>query len=617
LVLIQEPREIGEKDSTRSHPSFTFIRGADGVHAKCWIAVNRASRCQVTELRNLTTECTNHVQVVEVRMPAGEVVVIANLYDRHSGSERNRPAQRARWGEISTHRKVVIAGDMNAHSKMWNPRTTRPRNNGFWEQLIQDHDLVIWNSEEESRMGAGAEIHSIIDLTLSSPVVNLNWCIAHDQATSSDHEVLQWEILGEASWEDDVSTATTGWDVDGWDPRGKEEEEAKAAGEARARAQECYRRGVQDTPVLGDGSTVAEIDIAAAALRAAIVETLDQHARKKRWCSRSKRWWTPELRDVRKALGRARRKRRVAGMSRVQEARRSLRRAIRKAKKECWNRFLTEAEGKEVWTAAGYTQPRIDKEGQALVLEDGSVAEGHDDREQAVLVAHFPPAPPGTYEPVTVGGRAYKRVDAQLIGSLLGKASNTSAPGEDQISADIVKVFWSWDPQRFVQLVRACIRLGHHPKLWKTAKGVVIPKPRKPDYSKVGAYRVISLLDVVSKLVERTAAHLIEDHLEWKHGLHDGQFGCRKHRSCVDAVAVLMNRTQQAWSQKKVAGALFMDVKSAVNNVSKGILGRRMEALGIEADLIRWTSSFMSDRQVKLVLDGKTGEASPVDTGIP
>ena len=54
-----------------------------------------------------------------------------------------------------------------------------------------------------------------------------------------------------------------------------------------------------------------------------------------------------------------------------------------------------------------------------------------------------------------------------------------------------------------MQLARACIRLGYHPKLWKTAKGVVIPKPGKPDYSKVRAYRVISLLDVISKLVEQ------------------------------------------------------------------------------------------------------------------
>jgi len=60
-----------------------------------------------------------------------------------------------------------------------------------------------------------------------------------------------------------------------------------------------------------------------------------------------------------------------------------------------------------------------------------------------------------------------------------------------------------------------------------------------------------------------------------------------------------------------------MDVKSAFNNASKSHLGRRMEALDIEADLITWTGSFKSDRQIKLALDGKTGEASPVDTGIP
>ena len=42
-----------------------------------------------------------------------------------------------------------------------------------------------------------------------------------------------------------------------------------------------------------------------------------------------------------------------------------------------------------------------------------------------------------------------------------------------------------------------------------------------------------------------------------------------------------------------------------------------MEALGIEADLIRWTMSFMSDRKVRIALDGETGEAPPVDTGVP
>jgi len=60
-----------------------------------------------------------------------------------------------------------------------------------------------------------------------------------------------------------------------------------------------------------------------------------------------------------------------------------------------------------------------------------------------------------------------------------------------------------------------------------------------------------------------------------------------------------------------------MDVKSAFNNVSKPHLGKRIEALGIEADLIRWAMSFMSDRQVKIAQDGEVGKALPVDTGVP
>lgn len=67
-----------------------------------------------------------------------------------------------------------------------------------------------------------------------------------------------------------------------------------------------------------------------------------------------------------------------------------------------------------------------------------------------------------------------------------------------------------------------------------------------------------------------------------------------------------MNHTQKMWGGgKKVAGGFFMDVKSAFNGVSMAHLGWGMEALEIETDLIRWTGSFTSDRQVKLVLDGE------------
>jgi len=507
---------------------------------------------------------------------------------------------------------------MNAHCKMWNPRATGSRNHTFWEQLNEEEDLFVWNMEEATMMGLGAENHSIIDLTLSSPNIELNWCLLGEEATGSDHELIAWEVLGTLDPRVDTSMKTTGWDISGWDPaKESEEEEKKKVEGRRAKARESFLVGVGRTPILSDESTKEQVTEAAGSPREVMTATLDEHARKKRWCSRSKPWWCEELKELRKGLGRARRKWRVAGISRVKAARREFRRAIRKVKRDCWNRFLQEADGNKVWTVAAYMTPRIDKTGQTLVREDGSIAEGHWEREQAILQAHFPQGPPGSYTPAEDEGQAFRRIDAQLVGSILKTAANTSAPGDDQISVEIIKVFWQWDEQQITQLVRACIRLGFHPGIWKTANGVVIPKPGKPDYSKVRAYWVISLLDVISKLLERTAAHLIADHLERKQGLHQGQFGCRKRRSCVDAVAILMNRTQQAWKKKRVAGALFMDVKSAFNNINKTVLGKRMEELGVEADLIRWTMSFMTDRRVRLVLDGEVGDPNAVDTGVP
>jgi hypothetical protein len=297
---------------------------------------------------------------------------------------------------------------------------------------------------------------------------------------SSDHEVIVWEVLGQGPV-GGVSKDTTGWDISGWMTVGKTGEAREVAERKRAEAREVYLQAANRIPTLDDNSTVEEVDMVAAGLKDAMTGTLDELANKKRWCSRSKRWWSEDLKQLRQELGKARRewKNRPAGISRFKEARRNFRRGIRRAKRECWNRFLQEGTGNDVWTATRYTTPRIDKSGQVLVSEDGNVAEGHYQREQALLAAHFRKAPPGDYTP-NGGGRAFERVSAEMVGELLGKAATSSAPGDDRISAGILKVFCEWDQQRIVQLVRAPYSTwpplrnlenserNRHPKGWET-----------------------------------------------------------------------------------------------------------------------------------------------------
>jgi len=54
-----------------------------------------------------------------------------------------------------------------------------------------------------------------------------------------------------------------------------------------------------------------------------------------------------------------------------------------------------------------------------------------------------------------------------------------------------------------------------------------------------------------------------------------------------------MNRTEQVWERKNIAGTLLMDVQAAFNNTDSQLLRRRIGALDIQQDLIRWIGSFM------------------------
>ena len=73
----------------------------------------------------------------------------------------------------------------------------------------------------------------------------------------------------------------------------------------------------------------------------------------------------------------------------------------------------------------------------------------------------------------------------------------------------------------------------------------------------------------------------------------------------------------EKWEDKKLAAALFMDVKGAFDHVSKIQLLTRMTRLGIDGDLVRWTSSFLTNRKIQLVIDGHDNDERDIETGIP
>jgi hypothetical protein len=60
-----------------------------------------------------------------------------------------------------------------------------------------------------------------------------------------------------------------------------------------------------------------------------------------------------------------------------------------------------------------------------------------------------------------------------------------------------------------------------------------------------------------------------------------------------------------------------MDVKGAFDHVSRGRLLAKMVEMRIESNLVRWVSSFMEGRRIRMVIDGCERAERNVQTGIP
>lgn len=55
-------------------------------------------------------------------------------------------------------------------------------------------------------------------------------------------------------------------------------------------------------------------------------------------------------------------------------------------------------------------------------------------------------------------------------------------------------------------------------------------------------------------------------------------------------------QAQEAWSRKRITGALLMDAAAAFPSVARGYLLRKMHNMGLGESLVEWTDSFMRER---------------------
>ena len=132
-------------------------------------------------------------------------------------------------------------------------------------------------------------------------------------------------------------------------------------------------------------------------------------------------------------------------------------------------------------------------------------------------------------------------------------------------------------------------------------------------------YRPVSLLFVVSKVFEKLVNNRIVYHLE-KCGLfYDFQYGFRSSRSTADFLTVVSDsdRISRAFNRSGATRAVALHISKAFDRVWHAGLLHKLKSYGISGQIFGLISSFLSNRRLRVVLDGKSSQEYPVNAGVP
>ena len=151
------------------------------------------------------------------------------------------------------------------------------------------------------------------------------------------------------------------------------------------------------------------------------------------------------------------------------------------------------------------------------------------------------------------------------------------------------------------------------PSDFKNAK--VIPLFKKGSKLEPGNYRPVSILPVLSKVLERAVNSQLTTFLEQNGILFENQSGFRGKYATDTCTIELTDYVKGEMSKGNLVGMVLIDLQKAFDTVDHSILISKLEAIGVSS--VEWFRSYLSDRKQCVAVDGEQSDFLPITCGVP
>ena len=195
------------------------------------------------------------------------------------------------------------------------------------------------------------------------------------------------------------------------------------------------------------------------------------------------------------------------------------------------------------------------------------------------------------------------------------KTLKSNSCGPDEISAFFVKLSIQQSAAAIADIVNVSFRYNKFPERWKKSIVIAIPKITSP--LTPSDYRPISLLSVLSKIIEKIAAKQMTQYLILHELLDKNQSGYKPEHSTGTALLDITDFIFQALDLSYIVIKVLLDYSKAFDCANHNIILAKLKSIGFSNSALNWINSYLSGRSQSVKTEAGRSKWEHLSNGVP
>ena len=220
------------------------------------------------------------------------------------------------------------------------------------------------------------------------------------------------------------------------------------------------------------------------------------------------------------------------------------------------------------------------------------------------------PAGPSIEDPLSI----FHDVSTEEVTDLLHAIDPSKATGSDEIPGILLKKCSTVLAPSLCRIFNASLSSGHVPTAYKVSH--ICPIFKSGNSTVAANYRPVSLLPIVSRLLEKVVQKQVVKYLTTKNLIPSSQFAYRTHHSTEDALVYAVDRWQRSKQERITTGIVLTDMSKAFGRVLQEKLIYHL-SLGIDGTALKWFSNCLSATVQQVKHDSQLSLPVPCSRGVP